>query len=92
MLLLGGTMSGAEGHAKGIASHCVSLDQLEAATMALATGLAKGGPLAIRETKRWLSVLDGSNDEAAIREAAEISARIIQGGEAQERLAKLWGS
>jgi methylglutaconyl-CoA hydratase len=92
MLLLGGTMSGAEGHAKGIASHCVPLDQLEAATLALATGLAKGGPLAIRETKRWLSVLDGSNDEAAIREAAEISARIIQGGEAQERLAKLWGS
>ncbi len=92
MLLLGGTMSGAEGHAKGIASHCVPLDQLETTTMALAAGLAKGGPLAIRETKRWLSVLDGSNDDAAIREAAEISARIIQGGEAQERLAKLWGS
>lgn len=90
MLLLGGTMSGADGHAKGIATHCVPLDQLDAATASIAAGLAKGGPLAIRETKRWLSVLDGSNDEAAILEAAEISARIIQGGEAQERLARLW--
>ncbi len=91
MLLLGGTMNGAEGFAKGIATHCVPLDQLEESTLGLAAGLAKGGASAIRETKRWLAVLDGSNDEAAILEAAEISARIIQGGEAQDRLAKLWG-
>lgn len=86
MLLAGGTMSGAEGHAAGLASHCVPMAELEQAALALAQRLASGGPAAQAATKDWLNRLDGSLDEATLLEAADISARVIAGPEAQSRL------
>jgi enoyl-CoA hydratase/carnithine racemase len=86
MLLAGGTMSGAEGHAAGLATHCVPPAELDGTVRALAARLAAGGPVAQAATKEWLNRLDGSADEATLIEAAAISARVIAGPEAQSRL------
>lgn len=90
MLLAGGTMSGEEGFRRGLATHLVAEGELAATAQQLAERLAKGGPNAIAATKRWLNELDGSMDDAVADEAAEISARIIAGDEAQSRLRAAW--
>jgi len=90
MLLAGGTMSGEEGFRRGLATHLVPEGELAATAQALAERLAKGGPKAIAATKRLLNELDGSMDDAIAEEAAEISARIIAGDEAQARLKAAW--
>jgi methylglutaconyl-CoA hydratase len=92
MLLAGGTMSGAEGFAAGLATHLCAATELQSTAAQLAARLAKGGPHAIAATKRWLNELDGSNDDAVVAEAAEISAKVIAGPEAQERLRRLLGA
>lgn len=91
MLLAGGTMSGEEGYRRGLATHLCAQDELVATTRALAERLAKGGPHALAATKQWLNELDGSLDDAIADEAAEISARVIAGDEAQSRLRAAWG-
>ncbi|RLS90489.1 MAG: enoyl-CoA hydratase/isomerase family protein [Planctomycetota bacterium] len=90
MLLAGGTMSGDEGFRRGLATHLVAESQIAATAQTLAERLAKGGPNAIAATKHWLNKLDGSLDDAIADEAAEISARIIAGEEAQSRLRAAW--
>jgi methylglutaconyl-CoA hydratase len=90
MLLAGGTMSGEEGFRRGLATHLVAEGELAATTQGLAERLAKGGPKALAATKQWLNELDGSMDDAIAEEAAEISARIIAGDEAQLRLRAAW--
>ncbi len=92
MLLAGGVMSGEEGFRRGLATHLVAENELHAAAQQLAERLAKGGPLALAATKHWLNELDGSLDDAIADEAAEISARIIAGEEAQSRLRAAWSS
>jgi methylglutaconyl-CoA hydratase len=91
MLLAGGTMSGEEGYRRGLATHLCAQDELVTTTRALAERLAKGGPHALAATKQWLNELDGSLDDAIADEAAEISARVIAGDEAQSRLRAAWG-
>ena len=90
MLLAGGTMSGEEGFARGLATHLVGLDELEDATSTFAAGLAKGGPEAIAATKQWLNELDGSLDDEQLSKGAEISAELIQTEDAQARLRTLF--
>jgi enoyl-CoA hydratase/carnithine racemase len=90
MLLAGGTMGGDEGFRRGLATHLVAEGELAATAQALAERLAKGGPKALAATKHWLNELDGSMDDAIADEAAEISARIIAGDEAQSRLKAAW--
>lgn len=92
MLLAGGTMSGEEGFRMGLATHCVPLDELDTTVHALARRLATGGPKALAATKRWLNELDGSNDDHVLDKAAEISAAVIAGDEAQARLQALFGN
>jgi methylglutaconyl-CoA hydratase len=91
MLLAGGTMSGQAGFEAGLASHLVPRDQLESASHDLAAKLIKGGPHAMAVTKRWLNELDGSKEESPFDKAAELSAQVIAGEEAQTRLRKLYG-
>lgn len=91
MLLAGGTMSGSDGYAAGLATHLCAAEELEATALALAERLAKGGPRAIATTKQWLNELDGSLDDAVLDKAAEISAEIIAGEEAQTRLRRAFG-
>ena len=83
-------MSGEEGFRRGLATHLVPEGELASAAQSLAERLAKGGPKALAATKRLLNELDGSMDDAIADEAAEISARIIAGDEAQSRLRAAW--
>jgi len=90
MLLAGGTMSGQQGFEAGLATHLCAHDQLDATVAELAKRLCAGGPQAIATTKRLLNELDGSNDDAVLDKAAELSAQIIAGDEAQQRLRKVF--
>jgi enoyl-CoA hydratase/carnithine racemase len=91
MLLAGGTMTGEQGFHAGLATHLCAQDQLDATVAELAKRLSAGGPEAIATTKRWLNELDGSNEDAVLDKAAELSAQIIAGDEAQQRLRKAFG-
>jgi enoyl-CoA hydratase/carnithine racemase len=88
MLLAGGTLTGQQGFEAGLATHLCAADELDATVDGLARRLAGGGPNALATTKRWLNELDGSMDDAVLDRAAELSAQIIAGAEAQERLRK----
>ena len=90
MLLAGGTMSGREGFELGLASHLVERDQLEAQTLQFARALCEGEQHAMAVTKQWLNELDGSLEDAALDQAAELSAKVIAGEEAQARLRALF--
>jgi methylglutaconyl-CoA hydratase len=92
MLLAGGTMSGQQGYEAGLATHLVARDALDACVQELARRLCTGGPNALATTKRWLNELDGSDDDAILDKAAELSAQIIAGEEAQTRLRALFAA
>ncbi len=92
MLLEGGTVSGEEGHRIGLATHLVEADRLDEQARELAENLTKGGPIATAATKRWLNELDGSLEDAPFETAAAISARVISGDEAQQRLQRIFGT
>jgi enoyl-CoA hydratase/carnithine racemase len=92
MLLAGGTMTGQQGFEAGLATHLCAAEELDATVAALAKRLASGGPNALATTKRWLNELDGSMDDAVLDRAAELSAEIIAGAEAQERLRKAFAA
>ena len=91
LLLAGGTMTGREGFELGLATHLAERESLDAAAMDLARNLAAGGPAAMAATKQWLNELDGSTEDALFEKAAEISAQVIAGPEAQSRLRKAIG-
>lgn len=92
MLIAGGAIDGNEAHRIGLVSHLCARDELDATTDGLAESLLAGGAEALRETKRWLNELDGSvESEASLIKGAELSARVIQGEEAQSRLRKIFG-
>lgn len=91
MLLAGGTMSGSDGFAAGLASHLVPQDELESTCTDLAAKLVKGGRHAMSVTKQWLNELDGSMEDAPFEKAAELSAQVIAGEEAQSRLRRIFG-
>ncbi len=86
MLLTGGVVSGAEAHQLGLATHLAPEGELEQAARALALKLCGGGAHALATTKRWLTDLEPELDDAVMRRAAELSARVIQSDEAQQRL------
>ncbi|MGA1392815.1 MAG: enoyl-CoA hydratase/isomerase family protein [Phycisphaerales bacterium] len=91
MLLLGGTMSGREGFERGLATHLVEDEsQLDEQVAAIAKRLCAGGPHAMAATKRWLNELDGSYEDKVLDDAAELSATMIAGEEAQTRLRAVW--
>ena len=91
MLLAGGTMTGQQGFDAGLATHLVPQDQLDSATLEFARKLPTGGQHAMAVTKRWLNELDGSMDDAPLNKAAELSAQVIAGEEAQMRLRRIYG-
>ena len=86
LLLAGGLVDGKEAVRIGLATHLVSVDELDSATTDFAQKLSAGGPNAIATTKRWLHELDGLLNESTLSKAADLSATIIAGSEAQERL------
>ncbi|MHC5003263.1 MAG: enoyl-CoA hydratase/isomerase family protein [Planctomycetota bacterium] len=92
MLLAGGTVSGAEGHEIGLSTHIVGADELEPTARELATELTGGGGRALSVTKKWLNELDGSMDDEVFDRAAALSAEVIAGSEAQQRLRGIFGA
>jgi enoyl-CoA hydratase len=54
-LLTGDLLSASEAHRMGLVNHIYSVAELEAETLALATRLSEGAPLAIQWTKRLLN-------------------------------------
>ncbi|MBM4111981.1 MAG: enoyl-CoA hydratase/isomerase family protein [Phycisphaerae bacterium] len=92
LLLAGGVLTGAEAHRAGLVTHLAPQAELERAGDEWADRLAKGGPRSLAATKRWLNELDGSNDDEIAERAASISAAIIAGPEAQERLRRFFST
>ena len=90
MLLSGGTMSGEQGFQAGLATHLCEQDVLLESVQSFAMNLARGGKDAMATTKSWLNELDGSLDDDILRRAADLSAEIIAGDEAQSRLKPLY--
>jgi enoyl-CoA hydratase/carnithine racemase len=86
MLLTGGVVNGTEAHRLGLATHLAAEGDLESAAMELARKLRSGGGDALATTKRWLGELEPELDDDIMRRAADLSALIIQGEEAQSRL------
>ncbi len=87
-LLMGGVMSGSEGHAIGLVDQLApDREGLEALTRRVVARLAEGGPKALSATKRLLNTLDGSLDEEVVLRGAELSARVLASPEAQAALA-----
>ena len=86
MLLAGGTMNGREGFDAGLATSLVEQDALEETVEDLIGRLLKSGRQATIATKRCLNELDGANVEDDVLRGAELSAEIIRGEEAQDRL------
>jgi len=91
MLLAGGTMSGEQGFAAGLATHLCDLEELPSATNEFAHTLIRGGRNAMAVSKRWLNELDGSVDDDVLLQAANLSADVIASEEAQSRLKQLFG-
>lgn len=92
MLLMGGTMSGSDGFETGLATHLVPREELDESVDRHVENLIKGGPEAIRATKKWLNEIESPELAESIKRGAEISAEIIRGEEAQERLKRLFSS
>jgi len=90
MLLAGGTITGQQGFEAGLVTHLCELDELMQATEKFATNLTLGGKEAMAVTKRWLNELDGSLDNEVMKKAADLSAKVIGGKEAQTRLRSLF--
>lgn len=91
MLLQGGTMSGDEALACGMVDRVVPRDDLDLTVQGMAENLANGGREAMAVTKLWLNTLDGSLDDEPLSRAADLSAQVIAGNEAQERLKRVFG-
>ncbi|MCL4742223.1 MAG: enoyl-CoA hydratase/isomerase family protein [Phycisphaerales bacterium] len=87
VLLGGGVMTGREAAQIGLATMSVpTFADLEPTVAELAARLSKAGPLALRETKRLLNALDGSDDADIVRRGAGISASVLATPDAQSRL------
>jgi methylglutaconyl-CoA hydratase len=87
ILLTGGLMSGQRALELGMVDRVVpTIAGLDAAAAEMVQRLATGGPQALRATKSLLNQLDGSLDEAAVRQGAELSARVIAMPETQATL------
>jgi methylglutaconyl-CoA hydratase len=91
LLLAGGTIDGAAAERIGMVDLVCDEDELPGAVDEMARGLATGGRQALAATKSWLNTLDGSDEDRVLDRAADLSAEIIAGDEAQTRLRSILG-
>jgi methylglutaconyl-CoA hydratase len=91
LLLTGGTMSGQQALQLGMVDQLHPQEELDEAALTLARELSAGGQQAIAVTKQWLNELDGSMDDDPSVTGAQLSAQVIAGSEAQERLRSILG-
>jgi enoyl-CoA hydratase/carnithine racemase len=88
--------------AHGLATDCVDCDQLDAAINALVARLLAKGPLALRETKRWIRAIEAimpgdlgatpPRDETAMARARDASMELAQGEEFAVRVREFWAA
>ncbi len=90
ILLAGGTMDGERARRFGLVDDLVPDSELDSAVDRLVERISSGGPEALRVTKRWLNELDGPRIAEQVMRGAELSAEVIRGQEAQERLRKVF--
>jgi methylglutaconyl-CoA hydratase len=95
ILLSGGTMSGVQALEMGLVTEIVPAQDLDERVNEVASGLAKAGPHALTQTKRLLNEIDQGDDKQRlyelVRKGAHISAEVIGGPEAQQRLSAIYG-
>ncbi|MEE2908170.1 MAG: enoyl-CoA hydratase/isomerase family protein [Planctomycetota bacterium] len=90
LLLAGGTMNGKAALDIGLIDELVEQKDLDGRALEFARKLAKGGQHALSITKHWLNELEHSLDDATFERAAQISAEVIVGQEAQDRLKRIF--
>lgn len=92
VLLEAGTLSGQRAHELGLATALApTREAVESLATDTAERLASAGPIALRATKQWLNHADGEQLAAQVRRGAVVSAEVVQGPEAQERLRAAFG-
>lgn len=95
ILLSGGTMSGVQALEMGLVSEIVPSQDLDEHVRATAERLAAAGPHALTQTKKLLNEIDQGGDNQRlyelVRRGAHISAEVIAGEEAQQRLSAVYG-
>ncbi len=91
ILLQGGTMTGQRAFELGLVAEVVERGRLEGRVAEITGSLSKAGRAALRATKRHLNELEGGRLRELVRRGAHVSAEVIGGAEAQERLSKLFG-
>ena len=84
-------VTGVAAQAMGLLDELVPADSLQERADQFARTLAKGGQQAMAVTKHWLNELEGSLVDEPFQRAAQISADVIAGDEAQDRLKKIFG-
>lgn len=92
ILLQGGTLTGLRAFELGLVAHLVEKERLDAEVESIAERLANAGPHALRVTKALLNEIDSDRLAALVRKGAQLSADVVAGPEAQERLSKLYGA
>jgi methylglutaconyl-CoA hydratase len=70
----------------GLVHRIVTSDQLFAEALSVVSTVLKGGPLAVRETKRWLNELHGLEGSSWCHQALDAHKRARHGDEALEGL------
>lgn len=90
LLLAGGTMSGQSALEIGLIDELAAQEALSGRTNEFAQKLALGGQKALSITKHWLNELEGSLVDESFEQAAQISAEVIAGEEAQNRLKQIF--
>ena len=86
LLLSGGTITGQHALDIGLVSHLVPREEIDATIETLTRRIAKGGRNALAATKHWLNELEGTAFKDELAKGADISADVLAGAEAQERL------
>lgn len=88
LLLSGGTITGQAGFDIGLVSHLVAREEIDQTVDRLVERIDRGGANALAVTKRWLNQIENANLEEELVQGADISADVLAGPEAQERLAR----
>ena len=88
LLLGGGTISGDDALQIGLVTKLVPREELGSAVDELLKRVVRGGRNALATTKTWLNEVEGSKLEAELTRGADLSADVLAGPEAQERLSR----
>jgi enoyl-CoA hydratase/carnithine racemase len=91
ILLQGGTMTGRRAWEAGIVTDLAEAGDLESAAATVCERLSAAGLAALRATKAHLNSTTPAGFYEAVRRGATLSAQVIEGPEATERLGALYG-